>query len=137
MKDHNQHVEKILNNISKDNLFAIAEFSGSFACAGINGSTSFYRHESGIFIVNAVFGLPDNTPCYSNDNSYIIQIHRCRQCILKLPDILGNRGFAFSLNYTEEIKAKELIGLTLSIYATCRKKYETEKIASGIIVATH
>lgn len=147
MKNYHSYISKTVSYISKNQMCAEAEIHGSFLAPGINGGTVFYRHnqEKGVFVVCAIFGLPDEkaTRCYKlcvsggavpflhrGANPYCKNLRNCKKKIICLPDICGNSGLAFSIFYTEELSADDLVGKSIAII----DKFTEQEIASGLIM---
>ena len=152
MKNYHSYILEAACSLSKNQIFAEAELCGSSICPGINGATVFYRHhrESGIYVVTTAFGLPDN------DKTSLYEMHvrggyfpeatkrsasqnalakGLRRNMLSLPDLHGNGGFAFSVFYTEEIAAGDLLGRTVSIFPKGSSHFNhNEALACGLIL---
>ena len=141
MKNHHAYTSEILSCISKNHIYASAELHSTQFCNGVNGSVVFYRHpkEKGVFIVSSVFGLPDG--CGTKRYEIVIKsahqpcdrsAHRCapKTDYIRLPELVGNSGFSFSLFYTEEMPHSYLLGKTV----TLTQKDSCEALAYGLIL---
>ena len=152
MKNYHSYIFETVSSLSKSLIYAEAELRGSVICPGINGATVFYRHvrENGIFVVSAVFGLPDDhgTRCYEmhvrggpfphplqRNESLNALASGFHKDMLTLPDICGNGGFAFSVFYTEEIARSDLLGRSIAIFPKGSSSQKPdEALASGLIL---
>lgn len=133
MKNFHSYISHTVSFLSEEQIYAQAEIKGTDFFPDINGCTAFYRHthEKGIFVVSAIFGLPDKELGHNGVCSYEINLVDRQKSSLLLPHICGNGGLAFSLFYTEEIHTNEIIGGTVAIL---RSKNSLEQLACGLIL---
>lgn len=146
MKNHHAYISEIFEAISKNQIYASAELHSTQFCNGVNGAILFYRHpkENGIFVACSLFGLPDG----KGTKRYEIAIknahsscergyNRCatRTELLRLPELVGNSGFAFSIFYTEEVPRSVLLGKTVTLFQNnSSSSHSDEAIAYGLIL---
>ncbi|MDE6883359.1 MAG: superoxide dismutase family protein [Lachnospiraceae bacterium] len=117
---------------------AFARITGNAGHSSLHGIAAFYPVPSGgVLIETEVYGLPcEDIPPHSQ--FYAMHIHETGDCSLPfdktgahynprglphpkhagdLPPLLGNRGFAYSVVYTDRFELPEIIGRSLIIHS--------------------